>query len=363
MKHKLAEANEFNQFSIVVLNSAGQFIDPGKDYKEFSDATIVTEERLPMFLKESVVLPEGVTDVFVWAHGWKTDCFNAVKSGRRIFQGIIDEQRLNAPTYTELRKNFVPAFVLIHWPSESAGDLNGFQLIRDRAAELTTSGYAEFFLASLLGYLDFEKTAAGGPSNKLLRARGGFYVHCVGHSFGGRFLTAAVRAARAPESPKTLALLEKATRMADRTLLGVETSSFEFSVDNLLIFQMAAPESRFATELDSLTDVQSSGLCGPVVLTYSKSDLALQVWHTAAEWEMGIGYSGAKEPINKISRATLLPVEQQYKPSDFCPGRVVNVDASTIFTDKAFPSGSHSDIWYRESMHLLLSLAEFSRGY
>lgn len=69
---------------------------------------------------------------------------------------------------------------------------------------MTEMGYAEFFLASLLGYLHGERRQPQrGPD--ILRVEGGQYLHCVGHSFGGRFLGEAIAAAATPSAP-TLAL-------------------------------------------------------------------------------------------------------------------------------------------------------------
>src|SRR6185503_5532130 len=98
-------------------------------------------------------------------------------------------------------KSFTPWYVAVHWPSKSQPTLAGYSKIRDRAAAMTHQGDAEFFLAALLGYLDRDNPRGANPA--LLRSRGGFRIHCVGHSFGGRFLAAAILASVFPQSPST----------------------------------------------------------------------------------------------------------------------------------------------------------------
>ena len=66
-------------------------------------------------------------------------------------------------------------------------------MIRNRAKQMTTRGHAASFLASLLGYLDADNKREFDANRKVLVAKDGFYLHCLGHSFGGRFLTAAIK--------------------------------------------------------------------------------------------------------------------------------------------------------------------------
>src|SRR5262249_8299091 len=148
-------------------------------------------------------LPDKVTDVFVWVHGWRNSHADALANARRLFNGIVEVRKARPQAYLRLAP-FVPAFVAVRWPSLSSPLPAGYRSIRDRAAALTEKGDAEFFLASLLGYLDKKNERVGGL--KTLAARGGFFIHCLGHSFGGRFVTAAVRAAGNPQA-RTLHLV------------------------------------------------------------------------------------------------------------------------------------------------------------
>jgi hypothetical protein len=99
----------------------------------------------------------------------------------------------------------VPSFVAVHWPSVSWPTPKGYATIRARAAKMTEEGDAEFFLASLLGYLEAPNKRVTQGSG-LLKAAGGYYVHALGHSFGSRFLAAAITAAAQPRT-RTLSLL------------------------------------------------------------------------------------------------------------------------------------------------------------
>ncbi len=351
----MPEGDNFKGMSLLYMNEEGQFINPGSDMKKFSDAQTVPPEQLPVYLKKRIVLPKGVTDVFVWVHGWRNDVERAIASARKLFNGIVEVQRAKAASYANL-SNFVPGFVAVHWPSMSLPTMRGYRRIRDRAAAMTESGYAEFFLASLLGYLEGKNER--GASSKVLRAKGGFYVHCLGHSFGGRFLTAAIRAAANPQSPKTLSLMKSAGASARKTLSAAAgANGFEFTIDSLLVFQMAAPNAGFGSQLASL--VNESPLRGPVVLTHSIHDRANCLWHGASEWERGIGCAGAAEPKAEIGRFTLGGLRRKYTAKDF-NARIVNVDATAAFENAGLkPEGAHSDFWYEESIHLALSLVDF----
>jgi hypothetical protein len=85
--------------------------------------------------------------------------------------------------------------------------------------------FATELLASLLGYLD--QGNVRGSDRKVLRAKAGFYVHCLGHSFGGRFLAAAIKAAAAP------------TARTRKILAARRETGFDFNVDTLCVLQMA----------------------------------------------------------------------------------------------------------------------------
>jgi hypothetical protein len=356
--HSLPYEDSFDDFSQLYLNSEGHYVEPGSDLDYFSDGAPVGVEDLPAFLKQKILLPKEVTDVFVWVHGWQNEHPWALACARRMFAAI---QRLGGDggnRYPSLDP-FVPWFVSVRWPCLSSPLPAGYRKIRDRASQLTERGDAAFFLASLLGYLDEKNSRAGGPGSKTLWAKGGFAVHCLAHSFGGRFVTAAVSAAAEPGA-RTRALLSKIGR-ANRKLLSARpgANGFEFTVDSMLVFQMAAPRSRFESKLEHLID--KGPLRGPVVLTYSKHDRANCIWHRATEGgETAIGCSGAVKPKDRLTTIKFGDLEHDYS-GDFT-SKIVNVNASAAFANSGFRvEGAHSDFWYEESIHLILSLVNFVR--
>lgn len=92
---------------------------------------------------------------------------------RRLFHGInllAQRQTLRYPHLTP----FVPAFLVVRWPSQSWPTSDGYKEIRDRTMQLTESGDAEFFLASLLGYLDQKNQRLGGTAARRSRLREDF---------------------------------------------------------------------------------------------------------------------------------------------------------------------------------------------
>jgi hypothetical protein len=354
MTHLLSNGDGFNKFSLLYMNEKGNYIQPDKDLRNFSDAQEIQLNELPEFFRRYIVLRPEVTDVFVWVHGWRNTAENAIASSRRLFKGIQEGWNQRKTSYPQLN-NFNPAFVAVHWPSMSRPNPVGYKKIRDRAKALTDEGEAEFFLASLLGYLETNNVRSG---SKVLRAKGGFAVHCLGHSFGGRFLTVAIRAAATPQSPRTLSLLTNSD--SGKLLSAFSNNGFEFTVDSALIFQMAAPHSRFANELHDL--VNKAPLSGPLVLTHSIYDTANCLWHSLAECEAAIGYSGASEPKADIGRITLGDLNYVYTNQDFST-KIVNVDASWAFLKSGVGQGAHSDFWYQESIHLILSLVNFVNAF
>jgi hypothetical protein len=350
----LPEFPTFNDFSLLCLNEDGQFVDLPESARSVSDGTPISAEALPEFLSRRIYLRKGVTtDVFVWVHGWRNPLGRAIATARRLFGN------LNAAIVQSTKgkaTSMVPAFVAVQWPSSSSPTPAGYEKIRDRAARLTDKGDAEFFLASLLGYLEGrnERTKGG----KVLKARGGYYVHCIGHSFGCRFLTAAIRAAGHPQA-RTLTL-SRALGVKERRTLSVRSERlFEFTVDSVCFLQMAAPAAGFSDQLTLLAD--ESPLRGPVALTHTQSDRATCFWHKRAEGEFGIGCEGARKPARFIGRTVLRPPNQPYTAEDFS-NLIVNIDANAVYTDGGLrPEGAHSDLWHPETIHLILTLADRAR--
>src|SRR5207248_1813530 len=148
--HPLADADAFDDFSLLCLNAAGRYVVPGKDLDSFEDGQEITPANLPGYLRSQVYLPDGVTDVFVWVHGWQNKHAWALGNARRLFNAIGQVRAARAAVYPKLSP-FVPGFVMVRWPSLSSPLPRGYREVRDRAAALTEEGEAEFFLASLLG--------------------------------------------------------------------------------------------------------------------------------------------------------------------------------------------------------------------
>ena len=281
----------------------------------------------------------------MWVHGWQNDALRAIKSARRLFANLNEWLRSHRQNYQGLA-NIVPAYVAVHWPSTSTPGLMGYKKIRNRAAQMTTKGTAEFCLASLLGYLDEKNSRT--PSRKVLRAKDGYYIHCLGHSFGGRFLTAAIIAAATPTERR-------------RKLLSAvhRETGYPFNIDSMCILQMAAGATSFQKEFSILLD--EGPLCGPIVLTYSTADKALCNWHKISEFEAGVGCNGALAPDDRIGWIDLRPAECAYSESDFSKD-ITNVNASHLFIKGGWADGGHSDIWHKETLHLIASVAAQTRS-
>ena len=326
----------FSNLSILNMNTSGQFV------RDAESQVPVETVDLKEYFDESIKLPFGVTDVYVWVHGWQSDADDAEKTAKKLFANLSHWLSIRRANYPNLG-HIVPAFIAIHWPSKSTIGPWGYSKIRNRAAAMTEKGSAEYLLTSLLGYLDSMNFRGRSGQAHILQAKDGFYVHCLAHSFGGRFHLAAITAAANP-SANFQALLSSVN----------QDTPFQFTVDSLLVFQMAAPnhsfEDRFVTLLDK------APLSGPVVLTYSDWDRANCIWHAAIEWtERGVGCSGLKKPANRIGWSTMKAVDEPYDSSLFNKD-ITNVDASQVFTADEWIQGGHSNIWHQETLHLIATL-------
>jgi hypothetical protein len=340
----------FNSFSFLSLNLDGRYVELADASREVAAGTPISPDTLPAFLAHNIYKPPGLTDVFVFVHGWQNDFDRAVSTARRLF-GNLDAAVTRWNRQNPHEDAMVPAFVAVHWPSQSAVTPKGYETIRARAAAMTDSGDAEFFLAALLGYLDANNQRGAG---KTLQASGGYYVHCIGHSFGCRFLAAAIRAAARPQA-RTLSLLGALGKHKRATLSARSERLFAFTVDSVCFLQMAAPTANFSDTLTLLVD--ESPLRGPVALTHSRYDRANCLWHKLSDGEVGIGCGGAREPAHWISQIVLRPSDEAYQATDF-GSLIVNVDADAIYRKGRWrPEGAHSDFWYKETIHLILSLA------
>jgi hypothetical protein len=324
----------FSMFAMLYLDDTGRFIDAGDPDRD--EARPVEADELERFLKRAISLPKGVTDVFVWVHGWQNDEVRAASTARRLFANLADWFERESARYPAL-DTIVPGFVAVHWPSSSLPTHSGYKKIRDRAKRMTAQGEAEFFLASLLGYLD--RGNQRSPQRKLLKA---FYVHCLGHSFGGGFLAAAIKAAATPVPQER------------KILAAHRETGLAFNVDDLCVLQMAAGCRAFESEFETLLQ---GPICGPIVLTHSWSDKALCTWHSLIEGEPGIGCSGAFEPRDRIGSVNLHSIDTSYPATSFDKD-ITNVNASEYFTGGGWIEGAHSQFWHAETIHLVASLVE-----
>lgn len=341
------------------MNESGMYIDRSRE--DQGQTLEIPPEGLPKYLDKRIWFKNEVTDVFVWVHGWKNDYESAIETAQKFFNGIVHLWKKQAPRYKNIR-TFEPGFVAIHWPSMSSSTPGGYSKIRDRAHSLTQGGCAEYVLASLLGYLEKERMTAPRPADiGMLKAGAGYYVHCIGHSFGGRFLGQAITAAAEP-SYETLSLLGQTTGAHDTLSLLESGEGFDFTVDSLLVFQMAAPNEIFRDRFNVL--LQKAPLSGPICLTFSNIDRANCFFHEQIEGRKAIGCTGAIAPSGKIKGITLNEVNTDYVESEFFSQPIVNVDASWAYNrDPIFSlSGAHSDFWYEESIHLLLSVVNAVRN-
>ena len=224
----------FSKFAMLYLDETGRFIDVGAPDRD--EARRVEADGLERFLRRAIALPKGVTDVFVWVHGWQNDELRAVSTAKRIFGNLADWfARELAATPGSAASSLVLSRCT--GPQAHLPTLSGYKKIRDRTKHMTTEGEAEFFLASLLGYLD--RGNQRSPERKLLRAKDGFYVHCLGHSFGGRFLAAAINAAASPVARERKILAARR-----------ETGS-AFNVDSLCVLQIAVRAQGFRERIRS----------------------------------------------------------------------------------------------------------------
>jgi hypothetical protein len=319
------------------LDESGSFI-------EFTSKKKIRLELLADRLRQIVPVDPDVTDIFIYVHGWQNTPERAANSVGMLAKMLRDQAAAGKARYPGLR-NFNPLYVLIRWPSKSNPFPWGYRRIRDRAHAMTTDGHAEFAIAHILGYFNSVRRPPSVVASAL-RTSGGQYLHCVGHSFGGRFLCEAIMAADNPVAP-TLAW-----PWADKR--------YPYTVDTLLVFQMATRPDDFAHRYAKL--LTDSAISGPVVLTFSRLDRALGLWHRVTERTRGLGSRGATAPRESI-HTVRLPQATERLTLDPAAGRIVNVDCTWRFKRGRFGriEGAHSDIWYPESANLLLSLADAAR--
>ncbi|MFC9128999.1 hypothetical protein ACFT4A_19400 [Streptomyces sp. NPDC057099] len=300
----------------------------------------VPADRLADHFHEELSPPAWATDLLVYVHGWRTEPDAALVAVRRLLALASAQYDRRPALYRGLRP-WQPWTVLVRWPSRSLPSLGGYRRIRDRAHAMSTRGHAAHVIGRLLGCLDGLRGDPAAPP--VLTNREGQYLHLIGHSFGCRFLCEAVQ--WAADEPLTLGWSTP------------EPPGRPFTVDSMLLLQMAAPRDAFATGFPALSEAP---LRGPVVATYSRHDRATGFWHLRAEKRAGVGHAGIGTAPAPVSAIRMLPRAEPY-PLAALDHRFVSVDASDVFVRGHGPAGAHSDHLRPETAHLLLSLAAHSR--
>ncbi|MFD9909237.1 hypothetical protein [Streptomyces sp. NPDC059063] len=285
--------------------------------------------------------PPWATDIVVYVHGWQTSPQSS-RNALATLLGLVARQHARRKDLYPRLRDFAPWPVLVRWPSRSWPSLGGYRRIRDRAHAMGAEGHAASVIGQLLGYLDAHRDDPRAAP--VLASRGGAYLHLVGHSFGCRLLCEAVQWA-AGEPGGTLGWSVPAP------------PGRPFTVDSMLLLQMAAPRDAFAV---TFTALAGAPLRGPVVATYSGADRATGFWHLRAEKRAGIGYAGIGTAPAPVSGIRMRDPDDAY-PHDALDHRFVSVDAGRVFVHGHGPAGAHSDHLRPESAHLLLSLADHSR--
>lgn len=296
--------------------------------------------RLLDYFAEELTPPGWATDLLVYVHGWQTSPESALTAVHHLLELSAHQYEDRPQLYPALRP-WRPWTVLIRWPSRSLPSLGGYRRIRDRAHAMSTQGHASRVIGQLLGYLDLTRPGPAAPT--VLATQNGAYLHVIGHSFGCRFVCEAVQ--WAADEPPTLGW--STPRPPGRP----------FTVDSMLLLQMAAPRDAFAA---TFTSLGTAPLRGPVVATYSQHDRANGFWHLRAEKRAGIGYAGIGTAPAPVSGIRMHDTGTAYPIADL-DHRFVSVDASEVFMHGSGPAGAHSDHLRPETAHLLLSLANHSR--
>ncbi|WP_406292025.1 hypothetical protein [Embleya sp. NBC_00896] len=294
--------------------------------------------------------------MIVYAHGWRTPPHAAVRDAQLLHTLTRERVTTADRLYPNLTDGgFEPWTVLVRWPSASRIGKAPNHRIRDRAHTIGAprpTGHAAHVMGALLGYLDSERPDPDAAPD--LTTRDGYQLHLVGHSFGCRLLCEAVQWAADTHAGDTLEWTAPPA-----------IASRPFTVDTVLLLQMAAPRDAFTTMFTHLlpTDEHDGApLRGPVVATHTRHDHAVGFWHTRAEGQPGIGHGGMLTAPEPPSATRMLPIDEPY-PRAVLDHRFVNLDATDVYRKGRHlnPAGAHSDHIRPETAHLLATLADHTR--
>lgn len=304
----------------------------------------VPDDDLPFVMRTTLSLSSAVSDIVVFVHGWNTSPKKAVARTDRLVDLATAQWAAHRALYPALPRGLRLHPVALRWHSRVR-----YGKARARTRDTTLEGHAAHVVAALLGYLD-QRRKRPSPGHSL-QTQGGQFLHCVGHSFGCRFLAQAI-----PESGPA-ALSRRPSHVLARAR---RDPRYPYTVDSVLLFQMAAPPAVFGpggAYAPLLTDAPVSG---PVALTHTRHDRATGLWHLLREGRRGIGTVGLRGPaVIPVHHTLLRSPELPYVKEDLAHC-LVDVDASKVFGGGfwTFP-GSHSDLWHHQhSAHLLLSLMD-----
>jgi hypothetical protein len=313
---------------LIDLDAQGRLLAP-------DSRTPVPSDDVPTVLEHHLRLRENTTDIFIYVHGWQTSALEAQNDAQTLFNLVETVMAQQPHAYPRIH-GFQPQYV-------------GIRTIRDRTATMSLKGHVPRVLGAILGYFNtHRKLPEPGPD--VLAGSFGQYLHCVGHSFGSRFLLHGI--------------LEATARLAhggpDTLAWPWRDHAYPWTLDSLTLFQAALPAGSFLH--GPYADILDANvLNAPVAMTFSPADTALGFWHRRAEKRQdAIGYLGATGPTEYLKELSLHEVNAPYDfPRDV---RLLNVNASHRFLDGGrLVGGAHSDFFHPESAHLLLSLADAAR--
>ncbi len=190
------------------------------------------------------------------------------------------------------------------------------------AARNTVSYLSYFMMKERAGHVGSKGVAA--LIDQL--APGVARIHLIGHSFGGRLVTAA-------------ALASKTTKLHSMTLLQAAFSHNGFSPGELM--------NGFFRGV-----IEAQRISGPILVTYTKNDTAVGISYPLAsrlsgtvaaalgdenDKYGGIGRNGAqKMKAGEVVKAMLLPVGRAYQ---FSPGKIHNLQADTFIKNHGDVTG------------------------
>jgi hypothetical protein len=223
-----------------------------------------------------------------------------------------------------------PVLVAAHTGSGGAASSGGAAGLKDLANSITAG--ARRLLNFATYYQMKERAGLVGTHGvaevirKLRQSHPDLRLHLVGHSFGGRVVTAAADAASATAA----------------------------KVNSLTLLQAAYSHNGFAAKFDGKSDgffrkvISGKKVLGPIVVTCTKNDTAVGIAYPLASRLGGQNASAlgdADDPYGGIGRngavrtteAVSLALAAAGQPYQFTTGKIYNLNADAVITD-------HSDI-------------------